>query len=78
MVFQDQVSYVVMGSASNIHWQLLVARIGEAIRQLQAYFDLRLGRLDSYAQLHHFVMGSMVQYARALFHFLHKTSSIHH
>ena len=74
MVVQDQVSYVVMGFAGNLQWQLLLARIEEATRQLEAYFNMYL---DSYAQLYHSVLGCMVYYAHALFYFLHKTSFIH-
>ena len=60
MVFQDQVSYVVIGSTSNMQWQLLLAKIGEAIWHLEAYFNLHLGGFNSYAQLYHLVVGCMV------------------
>ena len=78
MVFEDQVSYVVIDFAGNMQSQLLLAKIEEAIRLLESYFDMHLGGLDSCAQPLHSVVGFMAQYAHALFHFLHKNSSIHH
>ena len=47
MVFQDQVSYVVIDFVGNMQLQLLLAKIKEAIRQLESYFDMHLGGFDS-------------------------------
>ena len=45
MVFEDQESYVVIDFAGNMQSQLLLAKIEEAIRQLESYFDMHLGGL---------------------------------